>query len=59
MAVLTLHNWLKSGKLKTVFMLPGFWDTYDSTTQSFIPGQLENSKNLEISENSQIFVPDF
>ena len=45
MEVLTLHNWLRSGQSKTVYMPPGFCDTYDPTTQSFIPGSWRKENN--------------
>ena len=32
MAVLTLHNWLRRGQSETVYMPPGFCDTYDPAT---------------------------
>ena len=50
MAVLTLHNWLRSGQSKTVYMPPGFFYIYDPTTQSFIPGcwKKENNHNCLI-----------
>ena len=44
-AVLTLHDWLRSGQSKTVYMPPGFFDTYDPTTQSFIPGSWKKENN--------------
>ena len=34
MVILTLLNWLRSGQPKTVYMLPGFCDSYDPTTQN-------------------------
>ena len=45
MAVLILHNWLRSGQSKTVYMPPGFCDTHDPTTQPFIPGSWRNENN--------------
>ena len=49
-AVLILHNWLRSGQPKTVYMTRGFCHTYDPTTQSFIPGswRKENNNNCLI-----------
>ena len=54
MAILTLHNWLRSGQLKTVHMPPGFWDIYDPTTQSLIAGswRKENNHNCLIQPQS-------
>ena len=43
--VLTLHNWLQNGQSKTVYMPPGFCDTYGPTTQSFIPGSRRKENN--------------
>ena len=45
MTALTLHNWLRSGQSKTVYMPPEFCDTYDLTIQSFIPGSYRKRNN--------------
>ena len=43
--VLKLHNWLRSGQSKTVYMPPVFCDTYDQTIQSFIPSSCRKENN--------------
>ena len=50
MAVLKLHNFLQSGQLETVYMPPGFSDTYDAATQSFflVNWRKENNHNCFI-----------
>ena len=45
MAVLTMHSWLRIGQSKSLYIPPGFCDTYDLTTQSLIPGSWRRENN--------------